>query len=199
LFWAPLRWILSGLRCEAWLLVRICPPQWLNGVPGLPFEPSQYARIIAVEPMPERGAREAIDPVVVCNPEECQPPGALRERLGVANGRPLTVVSHAGGRGEVEDLSRVAGEGAVVLDLFEPGAPFPAAEWLPGADRIVTGGGYNAFWEAHWLGYWERTTFVPFRRSIDDQALRVETCRGAIPRENGADTLARWIMEGGLH
>jgi hypothetical protein len=197
MFWAPLRWILSGLDCEAWLLVRICPPHWLTGPPGLPFQPSQYARMIAVEPMPERGAREAIDPLVVCNPDECRPPGSLRERLGIAQGRALSVVLHAGQRGELEQLSRAAGRGAVVLDLFEREALFPAAEWLPGADRVVTGGGYNAFWEAHWLGYAERTEWMPFRRTIDDQALRVELSRGTAPRRNGADTLACWIVEGG--
>ncbi len=74
--------------------------------------------------------------------------------------------------------------------------PFPAAEWLGGADRIVAGAGYNAFWEAHWLGYAERTEWIPFRRTIDDQALRVELSRGMTPRENGADTLARWIAAG---
>jgi hypothetical protein len=197
MFWAPLRWILSGLRCEAWLLVRLCPPHWLTGPPGMPFEPSQYARIIAVEPMPDRGAREAIAPVVVCNPDECQPQGALRERLGIPAGRPLTVVLQAGQRGESEQLLRVAGEGAVVLDLFEPEAPFPAAEWLRGADRIVAGAGYNAYWESRWIGYAARAEHIPFPRSIDDQALRLTLGSGVSLRENGADTLARWILEGG--
>jgi hypothetical protein len=199
MFWAPLRWFLSELPCEAWLLVRICPPHWLAGPPGMPFEPAQYARVIAVEPMPGRGAREAIAPIVIRNPDECRPPTALRERLGIPDGRPLSVVLQAGQRGESERLQRVAGEGAVVLDLFDPRAPFPAAEWLNGADRITAGAGYNAFWEAHWLGYAERAEWLPFRRSIDDQALRVELSRGAPapPRENGADTLARWIAEGG--
>jgi hypothetical protein len=197
MFWAPLRWFLSGLPCEAWLLVRICPPHWLAGPPGMPFEPAQYARIVAVEPMPGRGAREAVDPVVICNPDECRPPGALRERLGVPAGRSLSVVLQAGRRGESEQLQRLAGEGAAVLDLFDPEAPFPAAEWLGGADRITAGAGYNAFWESRWLGYHERTEWMPFPRSIDDQALRLESGRATRPRENGADVLARWILEGG--
>ncbi|MFY9826792.1 MAG: hypothetical protein WAM82_35890 [Thermoanaerobaculia bacterium] len=197
MFWAPLRWFLSGLPCEAWLLVRICPPHWLAGPPGMPFEPAQYARIVAVEPMPERGQREAIDPVVICNPEECRPPGALRERLGIPSGRPVNVVLQAGRRGESGQLERLAGEGAVVLDLFDPEAPFPAAEWLGGADRIAAGAGYNAFWESRWLGYYERTQWLAFPRSIDDQALRLELGRGARPRDNGADILARWLLQGG--
>lgn len=203
LFWAPLRWILSSLDCEAWLLVRLCPPHWLTGPPGLPFDPGQYGRIVAIEPLPERGARgavrgiETIDPVVVCNPEERRSAGALRERLGVAPGEELKVVVHAGRRGEVEELAAAAGAGAAVLDLYAPGAPFPAAEWLGGADGIWAGAGYNAVWEARWLGYAARTRWTPFRRSIDDQALRLELAPESAPRRNGADTLAGWIVEGG--
>jgi hypothetical protein len=198
MFWAPLRWVLPGLDCAAWLLLRICPPQWLAGPREMPFDAGQYARIVAIEPAVTPAVRERIDPLVVCNPDECRSPGALRERLGAAADRPLTVVLHAGERGEAEQLLQVAGAGAAVLDLFAPDAPFPAAVGLGGADRVVAGAGYNAFWESHWLGYAERTELVPFRRSIDDQALRVERSRGVIPRENGADTLARWILEGGL-
>ncbi len=200
LFWAPLRWVLPHLDCEAWLLLRICPPQWLIGPPPMPFEASQFARLIGIEPAAVPAILhgiDRIDPIVVCNPDECRPREALRERFGVPPERALVVALHAGERGESAALAGSAGDDVVVLDLFTPDAPFPAAEWLPGADRVVSGGGYNAFWEAHWLGYAERTEWIPFRRAIDDQALRVETCNDTVPHENGADTLARWILEGG--
>lgn len=196
MFWAPLLRVLPGLACEAWLLLRICPPLWLFGSRETRFDARQYTRIIAVEPMPERGAREAIDPLVVCNPDECRPPGALRAHFAHPPERPLVVVSHAGERREAEVLEALAGPQAHTLNLFEPGALFPAAEWLPGADRIVSGAGYNAFWEAHWLGYAQRTTWAPFPRPIDDQAMRSAGVPGYAPRENGADTLARWILAG---
>lgn len=146
--------------------------------------------------MPERGTRESIDPLVVCNPEECRPPGALREHFAVPPDQPLLVVSHAGERREAEILEGIAGPQARTLNLFEPGALFPAAEWLPGADSLVCGAGYNAFWVAHWLGYAPRARWVPFARPIDDQRLRAENAPVASPRENGADTLARWILAG---
>jgi len=196
LFWAPLRWVLPYLDCEAWLLLRICPPQWLIGPPEMPFAASPFARIVAIEPAAVAAVRDRIDPIVVCNRDECQPPEALRERLAVPREEPLVVALHAGERGESAAVADRAGPGARVLDLFDPEAPFPAAEWLPGADRIVAGAGYNAFWEAHWLGYAERTEWIPFRRSIDDQALRLQTGPVEDWRCNGADTLARWMIAG---
>jgi hypothetical protein len=197
LFWAPLYWVLPFLSCEAWLLVRTCPPVWLQGPPDMPFRKAAFDRVIGIEPLDHPLLDEVIDPIVVANPGECRPPGALKERFGVPEAEPLTVIAHAGERGEAAVLAERAGtvgEGRVVrLDLFDPEAPFPAAEWLPGADRVVCGAGYNAYWEARWLGYADRATFVPFRRSIDDQARRLSVCGDRVPSENGADVLARWI------
>lgn len=196
LFWAPLRWVLPTLDVEAWLLLRTFPPPWLVGPPQSPFEPAQYQRIVAIEPISHPLIGEMIDPIVIANPDECRPPEALRERLGIPPGEELVAVLHAGERGEAEELRRAAGtDRPVLLDLFEEDGLFPAAEWLGGADRIVSGVGYNSFWEAHWLGYADRATFLPFRRAIDDQAFRLRELGGVRPRENGADTLARWILE----
>lgn len=197
LFWTPLRWILPQLGAEAWLLARICPPVWWVGPPEAPFSAALFRRIVAIEPFDAPPATDRIDPVVVANPEECQPPEALRERLGVPVDQDLTVVVHAGERGELADLLAAAPtEVAARLDLADPTAPFPASEWLGGADHVVAGAGYNTFWEARWLGYAARTTFVPFRRTIDDQTRRAAGLREPRPRRNGADVLAGWILAG---
>jgi hypothetical protein len=196
LFWAPLYWVLPGLGCPAWLLLRLCPPVWLQGPPGMPFDRGMFDRIVGIEPIGLPVLDDVVDPIVIANPGECRPPGALRERLGLTADARLAVVLHAGERGETERLQEAAaGESVTVLDLFQPDAPFPAAEWLTGADRIFAAAGYNAFWEARWLGYAGRTTFLPFPRSIDDQAKRLADFGNYDPKENGADTLARWILD----
>lgn len=195
LFWVPLYWVLPALDCPAWLLLRLCPPVWLQGPQGMPFDPGRFDRIVGIEPVDLPVLDDVVDPIVIANPEDCRPPEALRERLGVEEDARLTVVLHAGERGETERLiAAAAGETVTLFDLFAPGAPFPAAEWLGGADRIITGAGYNAYWEARWLGYAGRTTFLPFPRSIDDQAKRVTAFGSHQPQANGADTLARWIL-----
>jgi len=195
MFWGPLRHVLPLAGCEAWLLVRTCPRVWFTGPPDTPFEPAQFRRLVAIEPFRHALLRERIDPIVVCNPDECRPRDALRARLGVPPDRPLVVVTHAGVRGELARIEETAGGEAVArFDLFGPDAPFPIAEWLPGADRIHAGAGYNAFWEARWLGYAARTRFTAFARKIDDQAWRLATCRGYAMQANGADTLASWAL-----
>jgi hypothetical protein len=197
LFWAPLAPLLDELGCEAWLLLRSCPAGWLRGAPEAPFRRRRFRRVIAIEPIPHPRVRERIDPIVVANPDECRPAGALRERLRLPRRRRLVAVAQAGAPGEYEKLLELAGAGAIGFALTDPKAPFPAAEWLPGADEVVSGAGYNAFWEARWLGYAGRARFVPFTRDIDDQAWRARACARVRPRRNGADVLARWMIRGG--
>ena len=199
LFWAPLHWLLPALGCEAWLLLRTCPAAWLIGPPAMSFDAGRFARLLAIEPF-ARGATapalDSVEPVVIANPDECLPAGALRERVGAGSAEELVAVVHAGQRRELDLLldEAAAGGGTLhVFDLHDGGAPFPIATWLGGAGRIVCGAGYNAYWEARWLGFAARTRFVPFPRSIDDQGARLAAGAAYTMRANGADTLARLI------
>jgi hypothetical protein len=182
LFWAPLRFVLPLLQAEAWLLVRRCPDAWLDGPPGLPFLPAQYARRFAIEPMDSRVPLEPLAPIVVCNPDECRSGGAAED-----------LIVHAGKPGELDVLRAAAPPGARAVSLWDAGAPFPVAPLLPSARSVTCGAGYNAYWESRWLGHFPRTRFVPFERSIDDQPWRLLACADYAMRENGADVLARAI------
>ena len=196
MFWAPLMYILPLQNCEHWLLIRRCPPIWLEGSQNVPFDPTHYDRIIAFEPMEHPVFTDALEPIVICNPDECRPPTALRELLYVPENNKLAVVAHAGSAGEIDEIGpdEVAGTTIARFDLREESAPFPIAEWLPGADEIYMAAGYNCFWEARWLGYHDRTDFTPYGRFIDDQQWRLTECAHYTPTENGADQLARWIL-----
>lgn len=196
MFWAPLRHILPLPGCESWLLLRSFPPAWLIGPPGLPFEGSQYARVVAIEPVAAPEVSDFVDPVVLVNPDECKPRGALRRRLGVPADRRLIAVAHAGEPGEIGQLIPATrpNEVLVTFDLAAPDAVFPIAEWLGDCDAIHCVAGYNAFWEARWLGYADRTTFTTFLRRNDDARWRLSRGSSHVMRANGADTLASWIM-----
>lgn len=210
LFWAPLRHLLPLSGCEAWLLLRRTPLVWFVGPKGLPFEPSQYTRILGIEPGLEAPRLDAtLAPIVGVNPDELRPPGALREHLGVSASQPLHLIHQVGAPGDWRKLLDIRPERPVHvlapgltpddvgvaegIHLRDGEALFPLAAWLGDADAIACGAGYNAFWEARWLGHATRTTFVPFVRTIDDQAWRLRTCWDHTPEENGADVLVRWL------
>lgn len=196
MFWAPLANVLPLPRCEAWLLLRAMHPRWLAGPPGMPFDPSRYARVLAIEPAVRADVvGERIDPVVLVNHDETKPRGALRERFGIARDRRMVAVVHAGIAGEASSFTPAvaAAETLIELDLHASDALFPVAAWLGDCDAIHASAGYNTFWEAHWLGYADRTAFVPFARRNDDPFARTKA-RGHVMRANGADTLARMII-----
>ncbi|MFN7134514.1 MAG: hypothetical protein ACK4N5_20715 [Myxococcales bacterium] len=195
MFWAPLRHVLPALACPAWLLVRKCPDRWFTGPPSAPFEPRQFQRIFAIEPFAPPVPHEPLDPVVIVNPDERQPEGSLRAKLGVTSSRRLVVALHAGVAGELDALA-AADADVMRLDLAAPDALFPAAAWLHDADLILAGAGYNSFWEARWLDYAGRCRFTPFARPIDDQAWRLRACADVTPRQNGADALIRAALGG---
>lgn len=196
LFWAPLHHIRHLFDCEVWLLLRKCVDQWFVGPPEARYDPARWDRIIAMEPIEHPSITHRIDPVVCANPDECQPDAALREHLGVADEKTLAVVAHTGPREEQDALAAVGEEDVHVahFDLNDPDSLFPLAEWLPGADVIMTGAGFNAYWESKWLGFYDRCFFTAFPRPIDDQAWRARECADYWPKENGADTLSRWIV-----
>ncbi len=210
LFWAPLLHVLPLAGCEAWLLLRCAPKAWLAGHPSHAFDATRFARVFAIEPGAAPGiASESIEPIVLANPDEMRPARDLRDALRVADGEVLVVVSHAGAPGEWATLvpkdapsvhaftlgrrDAVAAEDRELARVVRhDGARFfPLAAWLAGADVVVSGAGYNAFWEATWLGFARRARFVALPRTIDDQAWRVRACAGHAMRANGADVLAR--------
>ena len=197
LFWLPIQQILATLPIPGWLLTRAASPWFLAGPKGIPFYPPAFARRIAIEPFPLPFAAEYCDPIVVTNPDEHAPPGELRRLLGTAEHAPLRIIAHGGMPGEVATLQAYAEKGCVgpwqVLDLRTDGALFPAARLLGQADTVALGGGYNSVWEAHWMGYRARAILHPFARPIDDQEWRVRASAAHVFKENGADTIARWI------
>jgi hypothetical protein len=200
MFWVPLRFILDDLGCPAWLMLRSCPPVWLTGPDGVRFAPEQYERMMAIEPIDGGGLElEPIDPVVVCNPDELRSRDELCERFRLDPARRIVAVSHAGLRGEIHRLLTLDQLGPVAqllrFDLYTGRGVFPLAPWLGAADEIHSSAGYNSYWEARWLGYAPRTKLTAIPRTFDDPVWRVRTCGSYRMRENGADAIARSIVE----
>ena len=199
LFWAPLLHIREQLSCDAWLLVRSCPPIWLVGNAQVRYLASQYQRVIGIEPVLHDEIREHISPMVVCDRDDAKSRAAFCERFGADTNKEVVAISHAGLPGEIDKLKQAKDSGdisVVRLDLHQNDAVFPIAPWLANVDRVYCSAGYNSFWEAKWLGFAERTTFSVFKRKIDDPLWRVKSNRDVVMHENGADVLANMIIKG---
>lgn len=200
LFWAPLNAILPLPSCETWLLLRYVPDAWLVGTPDIRFDSARYPRIVATEPLDHPLLTDLLDPIVIANPDECAPKHALRERVGATAADRLVVITDTAPPGTfLEQLPDDIGSDDTVVrfNLHDVDAPFPLAEWLPGADLVIGAAGYSTFWEARWLGYFDRTRFFPVECKIDNQYWRVRHCSDWVPEGNGADQLAGWIVAGG--
>jgi len=101
--------------------------------------------------------------------------------------KPLWLIVHSFHQEEVESLIRYAEDQAriekvnptflVITDQLLPNCPhkvlfdFPAADWFPLADRIFTGGGFNAMQQM--IPFKEKHQPFPFPRRFDDQFWRV--------------------------
>jgi hypothetical protein len=175
----------------------------LRGPPKSRFDPTQYSRVIGIEPLEREEIREHIEPIVICNPDEAKTRTELCERWGVDQSTPIVAISHAGLRGEIDKLRDdfeasdfAAGAETLVIrsDLHDEDAVFPLAVWLPAVDQVHCVAGYNSYWESRWMGYAHKTRLRVIARKIDDPLGRVEVGRSYKMRENGADILARSIV-----
>lgn len=195
MFWVPMIHIMDDLRAECWLLLHKCAPRWLKGPSFARFDPSRYDRVLATEPLNHPLLPEEIEPIVIFDPDEMEPPGALRQRIDVDDDTHLTVAMHAGMAGEIDTFEAPPSGEIFRSDMHTDGdVIFPIAKWLGDADAILSGAGYNVFWEAKWLGYYDRCHLKAFERPIDDQAWRLETLGDYEMKENGADQLASMIL-----
>jgi hypothetical protein len=199
-FWANVHFVLPKLAAKAVLLLRKAPPVWVLGPPAAPFSSTRrhYERVFEIEPVGFGEHFESLPPLVVANRDELLSRAEARRVLTGEDddGTLLRLVFQAGRAGEAAALvGEARGSRTVVHDLHSGDAPWPMAPLLDGADEIVTGAGYNAWWETQWLGQAHKTRWVPFARSIDDQAWRM-----ALPTttmtDNGADALLRLLLRG---
>lgn len=143
---------------------------------------------------------EQLNPIVIRNRDEILSREEAHRRLGITDnseGKKVCLFAFNGKPGEFEEkqktYSYLEEEGyRMVYSTNFQGGLFPAADYFNGADLLISGAGYNAYWEAM---YFEKDViFIPLHRRFESQRRRVETCSGYRFSENGADQLAREIL-----
>ena len=144
-------------------------------------------------PLPEPEKAIAVGPVLIREREELPTREAARAALRLPADGTLLYASFGGG-GDPEGLRAltltaevvatlpgvrlVVGAGPLLRELPDlPGAivltgRYPALDFLPAFDAAVAGAGYNSVSELLFAGV--PSVFVPFERTVDDQARRAQ-------------------------
>ena len=203
MIWLPLFPVLHELPGYKVFIARKSFDRWwrIESPSGkrLSFDPDQYDAIFNVEPNYDLPWAETTEPLVIRNPDELVPREEARAALGAEDGRRLCVVAQNGYAGELDSIlaQRVADPGEyriVPLQNTSEGKNiFPLAAYAKGIDFLVGGAGYNLFYEARYFDI--PSHMIPFERNGDDQFWRVETNGDYSFSENGADQIARRIVD----
>lgn len=163
----------------------------------LHFDPALYDLIVEAEPTAISIPKVKINPLIIRNKEEILPRIDASKKLGINPENKNCLLAVNGKPGEYDSIvktySYLEDEGYhMVCSTNYKGGIFPAVDYFNAFDLIITGGGYNSFWEAQ---YFEKEAlFIPVPRQFEDQKKRIDECSGMIFKENGADQLVDIII-----
>jgi hypothetical protein len=204
LVWFLAQSLMDRIGCPTVLLMRSVTDAFLEFASGemrLRFDASEFDLVVSIEPHAVVGAGVRTEPLVLRNPDELlsreEAAGLLELRaqdrncLILQNGEPGEFSRLAAAYSYLED----AGYRVYASTNFDQQGVFPAVEYYNAFDFIVTGAGYNSFWECVFLD--KEAVFVPMPRVFEDQRERVETCSDYHFEVNGADQLVRLLREFG--
>ncbi|RPJ09603.1 MAG: hypothetical protein EHM28_01110 [Spirochaetaceae bacterium] len=210
LLWVPLRSFLGKLPCRKIFLCRQTSNEFFrlnDRAETIVFDPSCYDMILATEPWPCPVTDKQINPIVIRNPDEILPRDKALRDLGLEPDKKNCLLSlNTGEHGETgtgDLLSSLESSGwkifktsllrpATSLAGTSPPGIFPITDYYNAFDKIISGAGYNAFWEA--VYFKKEAVFLPQRRVFETQQWRMDNCRNFTFTENGADQLVRIVM-----
>lgn len=164
----------------------------------LTFNPKQFDLVIATEPFKSRIEMRGINPIVIRNRDEILPREEALNKLGAEEGRPVCILAYSGNPGELEKVKKKYShlEDADYQMLYSTNysakSYFPIVDYFNAFDFIISGAGYNAFWEIIYFN--KEAVFEPAERHFEDQYMRIENCQEYYFEENGADQLVDIIM-----
>lgn len=145
------------------------------------------------------GARQ-INPIILRNRDEILPRKRALETLGIGqeSGVPNCLFAYNGKPGEYETIRRKyshmeeAGYRMLFSTNYAGRGHFPIVDYFNAFDFIISGAGYNAFWE---IVYFDKeAAFEPVARTFENQWWRVRECQEYYLDVNGADQLVELIM-----
>ena len=162
------------------------------------FRPADYDKIISCEPLSSKIPSQKINPLIMRNKDEIFPKDIALTKLNLTGNKPVCLFAYNGEPGEYEAIKRKysylenAGYKMVYSTNYSDKSYFPIVDYFNAFDFIVSGAGYNAFWEIIYFN--KEAIFEPVPRQFENQFWRVQNCQEHYFEENGADQLVDIIM-----
>lgn len=202
LLWFPLHYFINELQCKKIFLSRYVKDFFFSiDMPGktIKFIPETFDTIIATEPFESSVRMRQINPIVIRNHNEILPRDEALKLLGISGSKPVGLFAYNGNPGEYEAIKKKydylegAGYQMVYSTNYSKRGGFPIVDYYNGIDFIVSGAGYNSFWETIYFD--KEAVYEPVKAIFGDQERRIRECSSFSFSENGADQLIDVIME----
>lgn len=201
--WAWTRNILRDMDCRKIALFRQISPAFLRlRFEGrrIDYDPGIFNQVYLIEPFKSPIDGKEIPPIVARNPDEVLPRHEARFQLQVPGNKPCAVVSQTGVfKDEIDQVNSVFSRlpdfekyHRIRSSSYDDNSIFPLLDYYNGIDLVVSGAGYNTFWETQYFR--KKALFFPFRRAEEDQEVRIKTCANRVFKENGADLLVNELL-----
>ncbi len=204
LVWFTLHNFIGGLRCKKlFLLTQIADERFFSiklTDGALHFEPDRFDLMVQAEPLPvDIGARR-IHPILLRNRDEILPVETALDRLKLGRGDGIQncLFAYNGEPGELEVIKKKyaylkdAGYRMLYSTNYAGPGYFPIVDYFNAFDFIISGAGYNSFWEIIYFN--KEAAFEPVPRTFEDQSWRVRECQEYYFDVNGADQLVDLIL-----
>ncbi|MFH0975665.1 MAG: hypothetical protein V1874_07760 [Spirochaetota bacterium] len=189
------------LNCKKILLCRQVSDKYFS-IPlpdqKLVFNPDHFDLIFATEPFKSTVEMRQLNPLIIRNRDEIFTRDKALKKLGIKNKRSVCLLAYNGEPGEYEAIKK---KYSYLTDTeyqmlystnYSDKSYFPIVDYFNAFDFIVSGAGYNAFWEIIYFN--KEAIFEPVPRQFEDQFWRVQNCQEYYFDENGADQLVDIIM-----
>ncbi len=202
LMWFTLHNFIQELKCEKiFLLTQIADARFFTvQFPEGPraFEPAHFNLLLQAEPLPVDIGAQTINPIIIRNHDDILSEEAAYEKLGIIkSGGNLCLFAYNGEPGEYDSIKRKysyleeTGYQMVYSTNYAGRGYFPIVDYFNAFDIIISGAGYNQFWEIIYFD--KEAVFEATPRVFEDQLWRIRHGQEYYFNENGADQLAGMI------
>jgi hypothetical protein len=201
LLWFPLYHFIDKLNCVKIFLSRQVSDVFFSiSLPEktIRFIPDVYEAVIATEPFESVVRMRQINPIVIRNHNEILTREDALKKLGVDGVKPVGLFAYNGEPGEYEAIKKKYSylEGAeyqmIYSNNYSMKGFFPIVDYYNAIDFIISGAGYNSFWETIYFG--KDAVYEPVERRFESQKKRIMQCSSYLFTDNGADQLVGILM-----